>query len=72
MSMVKQFRVPGIYLSDIRAFTGYSNVKKACEACGITLWKLNDVVYQPLSVKQAYKVIKWIRAQQYRQPELFK
>lgn len=70
--MYKQFKVPGIYLSDIKKFTGYSDVKKACEACGITLYKLNDNVYNPLSVKQAFKVIKWIRAQQYRQLDLFK
>lgn len=70
--MVRQYKVPGIYLIDIARYTGYSNVKKACESCGITLWKLTDTVYQPLSAQQAYKVIKWIRAQQHRQPELFK
>ena len=69
MAMFKQFRVPGIRLSDIQKYTGYHNVKRACEACGITLYQLTDTTYNPLSPKQAYKVIKWIRAQQYRQPE---
>lgn len=72
MSMVRQFKVPGIYLSDIAKYTGYSNVKKACESCGVKLWKLTDTVYQPLSVEQAYRVIKWIRANQHRQLELFR
>jgi hypothetical protein len=70
MALFRQFQVPGIRLTDIKKFTGYSDVKKACEVCGIKLWQLNDKEYNPLSVKEVYKIIKWIRAQQYRQPEL--
>lgn len=69
--MYRQFKVPGIYLSDIKKFTGYSDVKGVCEKLGIRLYILYGNVYNPLGIKDVYKIIKWIRAHQWRQPELF-
>jgi len=61
---VKQFRPPGVYISDIRRYTGYANVKSACSKAGIHLWKLNNKEYAPLTLQETYKVLRVIRGLQ--------
>lgn len=64
MIKYRQFRPCGVYLKDIAKYTGYSDVKGACEKAGVTLWKLNNKEFSPLSLQETYKVLAVIRALQ--------
>jgi len=64
MIKFRQFKVPGVYLKDIREYTGYTDVKGACAKAGVTLWRLRGREYSPLSLTQVIKVLKVIRSVQ--------
>ena len=66
MIKFKQFKPPGIYLTDISKYTGYSDVVGACKRAGVTLYKLTPGRYNPISAQDAYRVIKVIRTFQGR------
>ena len=61
MIKFRQFRPPGVYLKDIKKYTGYVDVKGACVKAGVTLWRLNNKEYAPLSLQQTYKILRVIR-----------
>jgi hypothetical protein len=62
--MYRQFRVPGVTITDVQKFTRFSNVKGACQACGIELYQLTETTYNPLSPAQIKKLLLYIRAKQ--------
>jgi hypothetical protein len=66
MTLSPHFKVPGVYLSDVKKYTKYSNVKDACKEAGIELYKYNGKDYNPLSVQQLYVLLRVIRARQAR------
>lgn len=60
----RQFKPPGVYLKDIRSYTGYADVKGACGKAGVVLWILKGKQYAPLEISQVIKVLKVIRSLQ--------
>ncbi len=60
----RQFKPPGVYISDIKKYTGYADVKSACAKAGVRLWRLNNKEYAPLSLQETYKVLAVIRGLQ--------
>lgn len=60
----KQFRPPGVYLKDIKTYTGYADVKSACDKAGVRLWRLRGREYAPLSIPEVIKVLRVIRSLQ--------
>lgn len=60
----KQFKPAGVYLTDIREFTGYQDVKGACKKAGVVLWRLRGREYAPLSLQETYKILRVIRSLQ--------
>jgi hypothetical protein len=65
MSIIyKQWKPPGVYLKDIKNFTGYQDVKGACEKAGVPLVRLRGKEYSPLSLAQVYRILKVIRSLQ--------
>ena len=64
MIKFRQFKAPGVYLKDIREYTGYADVKGACAKAGVTLWRLRGKEYSPLSLAQVIKILKVIRSAQ--------
>lgn len=65
-SMIKfrQFKPCGIYLKDIKEYTGYSDVIGACKKAGVVLWRLRGREYAPISLQDTYKVLRVIRTLQ--------
>lgn len=64
MIKFRQWKPPGVYLKDIKDYTGYSDVKGACEKAGVVLWKLRGREYAPLEISQVIKVLRVIRSLQ--------
>lgn len=64
MIRFKQFRPPGVYLKDIRKYTGYADVKGACAKAGVPLMILRGKEYAPLSLQQTLEILKVIRSLQ--------
>jgi hypothetical protein len=62
----RHFRVPGITVTDIKKYTGYTNVIGACKEAGVELSMLSKTTYSPLSNEQVYKVLRVIRKRQGR------
>jgi len=60
----KQWKPPGVYLKDIRKYTGYADVKGACEKAGVKIWMLNNKEFSPLSLQETYRVLRVIRSLQ--------
>jgi len=60
----RQFKPPGIYLSDIQQYTGQSNLVELCRKNGIKLIKLKGNMYNPLSLEEARKLLYIIRYRQ--------
>lgn len=64
MIKFRQWKPPGVYLKDLKKYTGYSDIVGACKKAGVPLLKLRGKEFSPLSLQQTYEVLAVIRSLQ--------
>ena len=62
MIKFRQFKPPGVYLSDIRKYTGYQDIVGACRKANVKLLRLRGREYNTISLQETKRVLMVIRS----------